>query len=44
VKIDDREVPAAIVAHWKQALGGLPDAVSCQPFFVFQGSMVCIET
>jgi hypothetical protein len=26
VKIDDREVPAAIVAHWKQALGGLPDA------------------
>jgi hypothetical protein len=25
VKIDDREVPAAIVAHWKQALGGLPD-------------------
>jgi hypothetical protein len=26
VKIDDREVPAAIVAYWKQALGGLPDA------------------
>jgi hypothetical protein len=26
VKIDDREVPAAIVAHWKQALAGLPDA------------------
>ncbi len=26
MKIDDRDVPAAIVAYWKQPLGGLPDA------------------
>jgi hypothetical protein len=26
VKIDDREVSAAVIAHWKQALGGMPYA------------------